>query len=60
MQMGVERDCDKVHMYIKQEMCTLCSAGTPSPLTRLRGEKVKVHEAFLSDVAHTAEGQLIR
>ena len=39
----------------KQEMCTLCSAATPSPLTRLRGKKVKVHEAFLSDIAHSFE-----
>ena len=33
--MGVERYCDREHVH-RQEMCTLCSAATPSPSTRVR------------------------
>ena len=51
--MGVERDCGEIHMYVKQE--TLCSAATPSSPSRVGGEKVKVHEAFLSDTAYFFE-----
>ena len=43
--MGVERYCDREHVH-KQLMCTLCSAATPSPSTRVEGGKVNVHEAF--------------
>ena len=30
MQIGVERDFDEVHIYVKQEMCTVCSAKWPT------------------------------